>query len=162
MTGFPGGTSGKEPACQGKRHKRRGFDPWVGKIPWRRVWQPIPVFFTRESHGRRNLVGYRPKCRKKVRYDWSDLASTVENKAQFSDNSVSPINEVEIFLVLWNLHLHLTWDKECPRKNSFQWSRGLNSSITSSEWKLLSHVWLFATPWTIQSMEFSRPEYWSG
>ena len=30
------------------------------------------------------------------------------------------------------------------------------------KWKLLSHVRLFATPWTIQSMEFSRPEYWSG
>ena len=30
------------------------------------------------------------------------------------------------------------------------------------KWKLLSRVWLFATPWTIQSMEFSRPEYWSG
>ena len=29
-------------------------------------------------------------------------------------------------------------------------------------WKFLRHVWLFATPWTIQSMEFSRPEYWSG
>ena len=32
--GFPGGTSGKEPACQRRRHKRRGFDPWVRKIPW--------------------------------------------------------------------------------------------------------------------------------
>ena len=31
-----------------------------------------------------------------------------------------------------------------------------------SEWKSLSGVWLFATPWTIQAMEFSRPEYWSG
>ena len=31
-----------------------------------------------------------------------------------------------------------------------------------SEWKSLSHVGLFATPWTIQFMEFSRPEYWSG
>ena len=31
-----------------------------------------------------------------------------------------------------------------------------------SEWKLLSRVWLLETPWTIQSMEFSRPEYWSG
>ena len=30
------------------------------------------------------------------------------------------------------------------------------------KWKLLSHVWLFATPWTIQSMQFSRPEYQSG
>ena len=31
--GFPGGTSGKEPTCQGRRCKRHGFDPWVGKIP---------------------------------------------------------------------------------------------------------------------------------
>ena len=30
--GFPGGTSGKEPACQCRRHRRCGFDPWVGKI----------------------------------------------------------------------------------------------------------------------------------
>ena len=30
------------------------------------------------------------------------------------------------------------------------------------KWKLLSHIQLFVTPWTIQSMEFSRPEYWSG
>ena len=30
------------------------------------------------------------------------------------------------------------------------------------KWKSLSHVWLFATPWTIQSMGYSRPEYWSG
>ena len=32
----------------------------------------------------------------------------------------------------------------------------------SWKWKLLSCVWLFTTPWTIQSMEFSRPEYWGG
>ena len=38
---FPAGTSGKEPACQCRRCKRRGFDPWVGKIPWRRPWQPL-------------------------------------------------------------------------------------------------------------------------
>ena len=45
IQGFPGGASGKEPACQGRRHKRRGFDPWVRKIPWKRAWQPTPVFF---------------------------------------------------------------------------------------------------------------------
>ena len=39
--GFLGGTCGKEPACQCERHR---FDPWVGKIPWRRAWQPTPVF----------------------------------------------------------------------------------------------------------------------
>ena len=35
MLSFPGGASGKEPACQPRRHKRRRFDPWVRKIPWR-------------------------------------------------------------------------------------------------------------------------------
>ena len=48
---FPGGASGKEPICQYRKHKRHRFDPWVGKIPWRRGWQPPPVFLPGESHG---------------------------------------------------------------------------------------------------------------
>ena len=56
--GFPGGPSGKEPTCQCRRHKRLGFNPWVGKIPWRRAQQPTPVFLTGESHGQRSLAGY--------------------------------------------------------------------------------------------------------
>ena len=39
--GFPGGASGKEPAYQNKRQRRRGFNPWIGKIPWSRKWQPL-------------------------------------------------------------------------------------------------------------------------
>ena len=42
--GCPIGTSSKESACQCRRHKRYGFDPWVRKIPWRRKWQPAPVW----------------------------------------------------------------------------------------------------------------------
>ena len=57
--GFPGGTNGKEPACQCKRCKRLRFNPRVGKIPWRRAWQPTPVFLPGESHGRRSLGGCR-------------------------------------------------------------------------------------------------------
>ena len=38
IKGFPAGTSGKEPACQYRRHKRLGFNPWVRQIPWRRKW----------------------------------------------------------------------------------------------------------------------------
>ena len=49
--------SGKESSCQCKRHR---FDPWVHKIPWRREWQPAPVFLPRKSHGQRNLAGYSP------------------------------------------------------------------------------------------------------
>ena len=47
--GFPCGASGKEPACQQKKHKILGFDPWVRKIPWRRLWQPTPLFLPEES-----------------------------------------------------------------------------------------------------------------
>ena len=43
--GFPGGTLGKEPTCQCSKHERCGFDPWARRIPWRRAWQPTPVFF---------------------------------------------------------------------------------------------------------------------
>ena len=56
--GFLGGTSGKEPSCRWRRH---GFNPWVGKIPWRRAWQPTPAFLSGESHGQRSLVGYSPR-----------------------------------------------------------------------------------------------------
>ena len=49
--GFPDSTSGKEPACQCRRPKIPRFDPWVGKIPWRRAWQPTPVFLPGEPHG---------------------------------------------------------------------------------------------------------------
>ena len=57
---YTGGTSGKEPACQYRRCERCGFNPWVGKIPWRRAWQPTPVFLPGESHAQRSLVGYSP------------------------------------------------------------------------------------------------------
>ena len=41
----------------GLQCRRPGFDPWVGKIPWRRAWEPTPVFVPGESHGQRSLVG---------------------------------------------------------------------------------------------------------
>ena len=73
LGGFQGGASGKEPACQCKRLKRCGFDPWFRKIPWRWAWQPTIVFLPGESHGDRHLVGYSPQnCR--AGHDWSDLA----------------------------------------------------------------------------------------
>ena len=60
FSGFPGGTNGKKPACQCRRYERRRFNPWVGKIPWRREWQPTPVFLPGESHRQRSLSSYSP------------------------------------------------------------------------------------------------------
>ena len=49
---------GKESASQCKRLKRRGFNPWAGKVCWKRKWQPTPVFLPREPHGQKSLLGY--------------------------------------------------------------------------------------------------------
>ena len=45
---------------------RHGLDSWVRKIPWKRTWQPTPVFLIGESHGQRSLVGYSPQGRKEL------------------------------------------------------------------------------------------------
>ena len=57
---LPGSASGKESAYQCRRCKRREFNPWVGKVPWKRAWQPTPVFLSEESCGWRRLAGYSP------------------------------------------------------------------------------------------------------
>ena len=55
--GLPWWLSGKESTCQ---CRRCGFDPWVGEVPWRRKWQPNPVFLPGKFHGQRNLAGHSP------------------------------------------------------------------------------------------------------
>ena len=76
MVAFPRWFSGKESTCQCRRPWRLRFVPWVGKIPWRRKWQPTPVFLPGESHGQRSLAGYSLwSCR--VRYDWATNTHTL-------------------------------------------------------------------------------------
>ena len=55
---LPRWLSGKESAYQCRRCE---IDPWVRKIPWRRKWQPTPVFLLGKSHGQRSLVGHSPR-----------------------------------------------------------------------------------------------------
>ena len=68
LRGFPGGSDGKESACQ---CRRLGCDPWVGKIPWRKKWSPSPQYSCLEEQGkgRRSLAGYSPWGRKRVAHD---------------------------------------------------------------------------------------------
>jgi len=73
---FPGGSAAKNtPAAQETR--RLKFNPWVGKIPWRRAWQPTPVFLPGKSHGQRSLVGYSPSSQKE-----SDTTGLTEHMAE--------------------------------------------------------------------------------
>ena len=58
--GLPRWLSRRSIHLQCRRCKGCGFDPWVKKMPWRRAWQPTPVFLPGESHGQRSLVGYSP------------------------------------------------------------------------------------------------------
>ena len=60
---FPWWYSGKEFTHQCRRLR---FSPWIGKIPWRRKWQPTPVFLPGKFHGQRSLEGYSPRGHKRV------------------------------------------------------------------------------------------------
>ena len=74
--GFPSGTSGKEPSCQCRRHRRRGFNPWFKEIPWRRTQQPTLVWRVlvwripwTEEPGRLQCMGLR-----RAGHNWSGWA----------------------------------------------------------------------------------------
>ena len=71
LSGLPWWLSGKESTCQ---CRRPGPDPLVGKMPWRRKWQPTPVFLPGKFHGQRSLVGYSPRVAKELTQqlcDWT-------------------------------------------------------------------------------------------
>ena len=75
--------SGNKSACQHRSLEGHGFNPWVGKIPWKRKGQPNPVFCTGESHGQRSLVGYCP---------WDHKESDRTKATQY-------------ITCMWNLHM---------------------------------------------------------
>ena len=66
------GTAGSYGNCIGSsgssslQGQRSSSDPWVRKIPWRRAWQPIPVFLPGESQGQTSLVDYSPQGHKEL------------------------------------------------------------------------------------------------
>ena len=102
-------TSCKEPACQCRRHKRLGFSPWVGKIPWKRAWQPTPVFLPGESHGQRSLVGYSPIESPKVIHDWSDKHTHTHTHTHRINNSVAKILYAHIISSDYISELEFLW-----------------------------------------------------
>ena len=80
--GFPGSASGEESADRCKRYRRHSFNPWVGKIPWNREWQPTLVFLPGKFHGWRSLAGYCP---------WGHKGSdTTENTHTYTHTCLVP------------------------------------------------------------------------
>ena len=74
--GVPRWLSGKESACQYRRHRRFRFDFWVEEIPWRRKWQPTSIFLPGTLHGQRSLAG-RLQCTGSLRvgHDWAHMST---------------------------------------------------------------------------------------
>ena len=83
--GLPWWLSSKEYACSaGEMCRRCGFNSWVVKIPWRRKWQPTPVFLPGKSHGQRSLVGYSPWDCKRVGYS---LVTKTQHKQMYKQRN---------------------------------------------------------------------------
>ena len=68
LPGFPGGSVVKKKICLPMWEMQ--IQPWIGKIPWRRKWQPTPVFLQGKSNERRR-VAYSLQCHKKIGHDWT-------------------------------------------------------------------------------------------
>ena len=102
--GFPGGASGKEPTCQCGRHQRCGFHPLVGKISWRRAWQPTPICLPGESHGQRSLEG-SSSWNPTVRHDRGNLAKRILPITWSLSTLTFPLKTLP-FITLWPLTTH--------------------------------------------------------
>ena len=73
-SGLPGGSVGKESTCNAE--DLGSINPWSGRIPWRKAWQPTPVFLPGESHGQRSLAGCSPWGHKEL--DMTELLNTAQ------------------------------------------------------------------------------------
>ena len=136
LEGLPRWFSGKESTCQWRRHRRRGFNPWVGKIAWGGNFQSTPVFLPGEFHGERNLAGYVYGIAK----SWTQLSDShfQEKKEESCRKSLNLLREhlshprqnadgirmVKAILTRFQIEMRNVWFKT-KRKAIFaiQWQR---------------------------------------
>ena len=86
LVDFPSGLEGKESTCNAGGAPQ-GFDSWVRKIPWRREWQPTPVFLPGESHRQRSLVGCShgvTKCQTWLKYFHFSIWQTINGAVRIT------------------------------------------------------------------------------
>ena len=99
---FPGGASGKEPACQCRRYKSHGFDPWIRKIPWRRACQPTPVFSPGESPWTEEPGGLQSTGSQRVGHNWATKHSTIQQDAFITN--LTPTFLIPLTNSWWQYH----------------------------------------------------------
>ena len=157
--------SGKESACQCRRLKRRGFDPWVGKIPQSRKWRPTPVL-PGKRHGQRSLEGYSPQAAE----SWEQLSAHTDSRTASHevDETHCDIREKRQRPLSDNTSPCGALSQDCLSCLSRIIVRvSASPRLSEKTSQSLSRVQLFATLWTVAyqaspSMGFSRQEYWSG
>ena len=70
-------------------------DTWVGKMPWRKKWQPTPVFLPRKFYGQRSLVGYNPWGHKRAGHDLATKQQ--QNTKNFKATIIDKHNKLNLF-----------------------------------------------------------------
>ena len=105
--GFPGGSEGKQSACNAGD---LSSITWVGTIPWRRKWQPTPVFLPGESGGQRSLAGYSPWGHR-VGHNWEHISRAPIFLLHFTPRPVQ-VHRSRRYLLSEDLKLLLRWKGE--------------------------------------------------
>ena len=150
--GVPWWLSGKESACQCRRHR---FSPWVGKSPWSRNWQPTPVFLPAKPHGQRGLVGLWSMGLPRVRHDWA-------TKHQHSNNGKRKGLHIQRMCI--NRQLCLPQKKTEGGAKTFKtWTSCLQSPFTFIFWlpykNKLTSSWA-AWTWWLPRKPWIWPWWW--
>ena len=134
--------------------RRCSFDPWVGKIPWRRAWQATSVFLPGKSHGQRSLAGYSPWGDRE-----SDMAYWLNNNLPGLTVYFKTLFLMSIYLIFYFLNILQFIIFSCC------WTSKLFPVVLLLSCQVMSIS--FVNPWTVAyqatlSMGFPRQEYWSG
>ena len=103
---LPRWLSGKESTCQ---YRRPRFNLWVGKIPWRRKWQPAPVFLPGQPHGKKSLAAYSPSCHKRVRHDLATKQQSLTLPSDICKGIFPALSETRISQLLAIAVLQVSW-----------------------------------------------------
>ena len=99
---------GKESACQCRRCRRPGFDPWVGNIPCNRKWQPTPIFLPGKFYGQRSLKGV-PKSWAWLSMVWQGVSGTFGVGDRNNIKFESARSCTTIYIIKCFPHVHSKW-----------------------------------------------------
>ena len=156
---FSGGARGKETACQCRSQKRCGFDPWVGKIPWRRAWPPSPGFLPGEPPWTEEPGEYSPRGRKEsdaTEATWHASAQVRCGSTEYSLSAALDFKPVsELFFVRSWVHVLASNFSACvistpetaeivvAYKHKYSYA---NPSVFDREFVINKCLWWFLNP----------------